>query len=50
MWEYIAMELPQDSGAELKETEFAINQVGADGWELVAVWDNVAYFKRKKEG
>ncbi len=43
VWEYATAPLVSHSLQEI------LNQWGEDGWELVAVEDEVAYFKRPKE-
>lgn len=43
VWEYATAPLVSHSLQEI------LNQWGEDGWELVAVEDEVAYFKRPRE-
>lgn len=46
-WEYERVFL-----AEMKAIEISnrFNELGKEGWELVAISDEVAYFKRPKVG
>jgi hypothetical protein len=43
-WEYATVPLISHALQQI------LNQWGADGWELVAVADNVAFFKRPQSG
>lgn len=43
-WEYATAPLISHNLQEI------LNQWGDDGWELVTIVENVAYFKRPKEG
>jgi hypothetical protein len=43
-WEYATVPLITHALQQI------LNQWGSDGWELVAVADNVAYFKRPVDG
>jgi hypothetical protein len=43
-WEYATVPLISHALQQI------LNQWGGDGWELVAIADNVAYFKRPLDG
>ncbi len=45
IWQYRVIRLPDHDWAK---QETALNNEGASGWELVAMLDGVAYFKRRR--
>lgn len=45
-WEYMLIEFHGDTA---KEIEDRMERRGAEGWELVAVSEGVAYMKRPKQ-
>jgi hypothetical protein len=36
-WEYLRVELPMLSRDQILSSDFQLNELGRDGWELVAV-------------
>ena len=44
-WEYISFDLKMDFG-KLKIKDSILEGYGTNGWELVTIFDGIAYFKR----
>jgi len=53
-WEYRIVDLPSSHGGSNKEDQKELDQLGEDGWELVAMIHmdesvTIAYLKREKQ-
>lgn len=45
-WEYIYIKFRWDDGTYPEDMHYRLNILGKDGFELVTVYDGIAYFKR----